>query len=65
MAKCIYCKSQIEDNRAVDVCDKCGIKVWGERMFQAIMDNMHSAREKGDLHQGLINIDTNKKSRFG
>jgi len=64
MAKCVYCKTEIGDERAVDVCNRCGIKVWGEKMFQAIIDNMGNAKTKGDLHQGLINIDTEKKSKI-
>jgi len=65
MAKCVYCKSQIEDDRAVDVCDKCGIKVWGDRMFNAIINNMEQARVKGDLMQGSVNANFDKKpSKF-
>lgn len=64
MAKCVYCKCEINDDRAVDVCDKCGMKVWGERCFNAIKQNMTNAKEKGDLHQGLINIDNVKSSKL-
>jgi len=53
--KCVYCCCQIFDNRAVDVCDKCGVGVWGQKMFKAIIDNMNNAKEKGDLMQGLVN----------
>ncbi len=59
--KCIYCKSEIFDERAVDVCNRCGIGVWGEKMFNAIISNMGNAKEKGDLMQGSINVDINKK----
>jgi len=61
MGKCVYCKCEIEDDRAVDVCSKCGVRVWGEKMFQTIINNMGNAKEKGDLHQGLINIETAPK----
>jgi uncharacterized UBP type Zn finger protein len=64
MVKCIYCKCQIEDERAVDVCDKCGVGVWGEKMFQAIRQSMGEAKVKGDLHQGLINVDCGKDQRI-
>lgn len=57
MRKCIYCKQDIHDDRAVDVCNSCGIGVWGERMFNAIIQNMQDARKKGDLHQGLISLE--------
>ncbi len=52
--KCIYCKTQIEDNSVIDVCKRCGIGVWGEKMFAAIVGNMESAREAGDLNQGSV-----------
>ncbi len=54
MRKCIYCKEGIVDDRAVDVCDGCGVGVWGQKMFQAIKDNMGDAKEKGDLYQGEV-----------
>jgi len=52
--KCIYCKREIEDFRVIDFCDKCGIGVWGEKMFRAIVQNMEDARSKGDLNQGSV-----------
>lgn len=54
MARCVYCKSDIGDERAVDVCDKCGVKVWGHKMFNAIKTGMAASREKGDLEQGHV-----------
>jgi RimJ/RimL family protein N-acetyltransferase len=47
--KCIYCKCEISDDRALDVCDRCGYKVWGDRMFKAILNNMNDAMNRGDL----------------
>ena len=47
--KCMYCKCEIFDNREITVCDVCGEKVWGEKMFNAIKENMQEARSKGDL----------------
>lgn len=61
MAKCVYCKSGIDDDRAVDVCDRCGKGVWGEKMFETIKGNMGQAKVKGDLMQGSVNIDFDKK----
>lgn len=52
--KCVYCKAEITDNRAVDVCTPCGHGIWGQKMFQAIISNMGSARDKGDLYQGSV-----------
>ena len=47
--KCIYCKCEISDGRVMEVCDRCGKNVWGEKMFQAIVKNMDDARDNGDL----------------
>jgi len=47
--RCVYCKEEILDDRAVDVCDNCGHKVWGQKMFGAIKSNMENARSNGDL----------------
>ena len=58
--KCVYCKCKIDDESVVDVCDRCGIGVWGEKMFGAIKENMNNAREKGDLMQGLVNEELQK-----
>ncbi|MDO8460263.1 MAG: DUF2180 family protein [Nanoarchaeota archaeon] len=58
--KCIYCKTQIEDKSVVDVCHRCGVGVWGEKMFKAIIDNMEGARDTGDLYQGSV-TDTFRK----
>ena len=52
--KCVYCKSEISDGRAVDVCTPCGHQIWGQKMFQAIIDNMGNARKNGDLYQGSV-----------
>lgn len=55
MAKhCIYCKSGIDEKSVVDVCRRCGVGVWGEKMFQAIIDNMEGHRDSGDLFQGSV-----------
>jgi hypothetical protein len=54
VTKCVYCKAEITDGRAVDVCTHCGIGIWGEKMFQTIINNMGAARDKGDLYQGSV-----------
>ncbi|MEA3414139.1 MAG: hypothetical protein U9Q99_01275 [Nanoarchaeota archaeon] len=52
MKKCIYCKTEIEDECVVDFCEKCGKGVWGEKMFNAIKENMEDAKKNGTLlHQ--------------
>jgi len=52
--KCIYCSKEIDDNSVVDVCNSCGLGVWGEKMFSAIKENMSNAKEKGYLNQGSV-----------
>ena len=52
MKKCIYCKSDIEEESVIDFCDRCGKGVFGERMFNAIVQNMQEANKRGDLSQG-------------
>ncbi len=47
--KCIYCMCEISDESVIDFCDKCGKNVWGENMFKAIVKNMETARDNGDL----------------
>jgi len=54
MKKCIYCKAEISDESVIDFCDSCGKGVWGEKMLNAIKENMNRAREKGDLNQGSV-----------
>lgn len=58
MQKCMYCGCEIADDRPITVCDLCGGKVWGEKMFNAIKQNMSDARDKGDLcHTPSVTIE--------
>ena len=52
--KCVYCDSELTDSRATSICNNCGVKVWGEKMFETIVKNMEGAREAGDLYQGSV-----------
>ena len=53
--KCIYCGAEVSDESVIDFCEKCGKRVWGEKMFNAIVQNMQEARDKGDLcHDNLF-----------
>jgi hypothetical protein len=61
--KCIYCSREIDDSSVIDFCEKCGIGVWGEKMFNAILKNMEDAREKGDISsKGLYISELDPKS---
>jgi uncharacterized UBP type Zn finger protein len=59
--KCIYCSIALEEREVIDVCRNCGLKVWGETMFSAIVKNMESAKEAGDLYQGSVSETTPPK----
>jgi len=62
MKKCIYCSSEIPDESVIDFCEKCGKNVWGEKMFNAIVDNMNNARENGDLCNSRVTEEGEFKS---
>lgn len=47
--KCIYCKCEIPDESVIDFCERCGVGVWGPKMFKTIVANMEEARDKGDI----------------
>ncbi len=53
--KCIYCGSEIPYESVIDFCRICGVSVWGEKMFNAIVQNMEEARERNDLCRTNMN----------
>ncbi len=61
--KCIYCKTAIDDSSVIDFCERCGVGVWGEKMFRAIVDSMEKARDSGDLNQGSVGDSTPPSTR--
>ena len=44
--------SKLPDGNLIDFCDRCGKGVWGEKMFNTIVQNMFEAKQRGDLNQG-------------
>ena len=53
--KCIYCGAEVSSESVIDFCEHCGKSVWGEKMFNAIVKNMETARANGDLcHDNVI-----------
>lgn len=53
-AKCVYCCSEISTDRTMQICDRCGIKVWGEKMFKAILSSTETEKEKGNMELGRV-----------
>ncbi len=49
MKKCIYCGADMDEISVVDFCEKCGINVFGKKMFDTIIQRMNDVREEGDL----------------
>ena len=45
----MYCSKEIMDDREVEICEICGVGVWGHNMFKVIVKNMDEAKEKGDI----------------
>ena len=62
--KCIYCDAEISEESVIDFCDVCGKKVWGEKMFNTIVDNMNNARNNGDLCHNRVDKVGEFKSSF-
>jgi len=56
--KCIYCKCDVSDDSVIDFCERCGKGVWGDKMFNAIVENMENARANDDLCSS--NLDPSK-----
>ena len=54
MTKCGFCKTELPTGQAFEVCDRCGVGIWGEKMFLAIKQNMENAKDEGNLYQGFI-----------
>jgi hypothetical protein len=49
MKNCFYCNKQVDEESAVDICTSCGFGVWGEKMFNAIRENMRKAKDSGNI----------------
>ena len=52
MKKCIYCKTDVSEESIIDFCERCGKGAFGDKMFNAIIQNMQEASDRGDLDQG-------------
>ncbi|MCL5730026.1 MAG: hypothetical protein M1165_00465 [Candidatus Pacearchaeota archaeon] len=47
--KCLYCQKEISEESVIDFCESCGRRVWGDKMFNTILEKMESSREVGDI----------------
>ena len=45
---------ELSEEIPLDVCQTCGFKVWGTKMYNAIVQNMSDARDSGHLYQGSV-----------
>ena len=52
--RCCFCKSELVEEWAFEVCERCGHGIWSEKMFNAIRENMERAKKSGDLFQGSV-----------
>jgi len=59
MKKCIYCKGEISNESPIDVCKRCGVGVWGEKMFEAITNSVKDEKEKGNMELGRVSENQN------
>jgi predicted nucleic acid-binding Zn-ribbon protein len=61
--KCIYCGKIIAEESVIDFCETCGKGAFGEKTFNAIVQNMENARSNGDLcldHGDSSNLNSTK-----
>jgi uncharacterized UBP type Zn finger protein len=59
--KCIYCGTEVPDESVIDFCDRCGVSVWGHKMFGAIKKQMEDARTNEDLCSTNMNFNKDFK----
>ena len=64
--KCIYCGTEVASESVIDFCERCGKGVWGEKMFNAIVENMENARDNNDLLAPSFNtnLENTKKDSY-
>jgi len=60
MKKCLYCGVELPENSVVDFCERCGVNVFGRKMFNAIVDNMNKARANNNLCHNINISDFSK-----
>lgn len=63
--RCVYCKGDVPEDRAMDVCDRCGRGVWGEKMFKTILENTNSEKAKGNMELGRVSENVVQTSNAG
>jgi hypothetical protein len=64
LGKCVYCKGSVPEERVMQICDRCGVKVWGARMFEAILKGTNSEAEKGNLELGRVGEENSREQKF-
>lgn len=54
MAKCVYCNEVVPKGRAMEICDRCGVGIWGQKMFLEIVSKTNEEMGKGNLDLGSV-----------
>ncbi len=49
MKKCVYCHAEVPAERAMQICDKCGVGVWGKKQWEYTKRITDEAQENGNL----------------
>ena len=63
MKKCVYCKIDLKEDSVIDVCERCGVGVWGEKMLKTIVRSMQDAESRGSLMQGSVGSNNVEKRK--
>ncbi|MGA7896970.1 MAG: hypothetical protein WCA18_02040 [Candidatus Nanoarchaeia archaeon] len=48
----------------MEICDRCGERVWGKKMFDAIKKTTDETRDKGDLEIMRPDLLDNNGNKF-
>lgn len=61
--KCVYCKGNVPEERTMQICNGCGCKVWGPKMFEAILKGTDSESQKGNMELGRVGEEATKQQQ--
>jgi uncharacterized UBP type Zn finger protein len=61
MRKCVYCDTEVPIERAMQICDRCGVGVWGKKQWEHIKKTTDDAQDRGDLEFNSCDLPKEKK----